>query len=269
MSEREAFEKWYSEQHYLGDHKTAAQRAWQAAYRAGIAAERERCARVCESFLGGYNAASENAERYRAQDDRVRQCAAAIRRDEYGGDGSPLCNYEHAAIRTMRPDWDAPEEFGAYFVSDRGGDLLVPCPYGKPGDRLWVRETHLFMRQGRAIAYRANLDAVDAAGLGAMYGGWKPAIHLPRLRSRITLEITDVRVERLQEISGKDIVAEGAVERPHNDDYFGRCPVSAFDGKVYLDLLSLWAAGWDSINAKRAPWSSNPWVWAISFRRLP
>jgi hypothetical protein len=49
----------------------------------------------------------------------------------------------------------------------------------------------------------------------------------------------------------------------------GPYPVSAFDGKVYLDLLSLWAAGWDQINGKRAPFASNPWVWVISFRRVP
>lgn len=76
-----------------------------------------------------------------------------------------------------------------------------------------------------------------------------------------------MRVERLQQIIAKDILAEGAVSRPH-DDQFGHNPVSAFDGCVYLDLISLWAKGWDSINAKRAPWSSNPYVWVVEFKRI-
>jgi hypothetical protein len=91
---------------------------------------------------------------------------------------------------------------------------------------------------------------------------------MPRWACRLVLEVSAVRVERLQEISAKDILAEGAVLRAH-DDQFGHTPVSAFDGMCYMDLKSLWAAGWDSINAKRAPWASNPFVWVITFRRLP
>lgn len=62
------------------------------------------------------------------------------------------------------------------------------------------------------------------------------------------------------------VAAEGAVARAHHDQ-FGLCPVSAFDGKTYLDLLTLWAAGWDA-NGKRAPWASNPRVWVRTFRRV-
>ena len=72
---------------------------------------------------------------------------------------------------------------------------------------------------------------------------WRPSIHMPRWASRITLKIVSVRVERVQEISRADEIAEGTP-----------------DG-MFFDCL------WDSINAKRAPWSSNPWVWVIEFRK--
>lgn len=151
----------------------------------------------------------------------------------------------------------------------------VACPYGVPGDQLWVRETlrthehfgfplgecpQIKPLQGRVWSYAAD-NLPD-------HTGSRPSIHMPRWASRITLEVVNVRVERLQDISSKDIIAEGAVDRPHVDQ-FGMNPVSAFDGKVYLDLRSLWAAGWDSINDSRAPWSSNPWVWVLEFKRCP
>ena len=177
--------------------------------------------------------------------------------------------------------------------NDYSGDAVI-SPYGIPGDRLWVRETWKYSdwtEDGYPfIGYRAD----DARVLHEQYPEdwgqrladtwadlsvpenynidnratdrrWRPGIHMPRWACRLVLEVTVVRVERLQAISAKDIIAEGAVLRAH-DDQFGHNPVSAFDGKVYLDLKSLWAAGWDSINAKRAPWSSNPWVWVIEFR---
>jgi hypothetical protein len=84
------------------------------------------------------------------------------------------------------------------------------CPYGDIGDRLWVKETHI-RRENRAI-YFADLDPVEAAGMGGMYGGWKPSIFMFRKHSRITLEITDVRAERLQDINDDDVLAEGIQE---------------------------------------------------------
>lgn len=157
----------------------------------------------------------------------------------------------------------------------------VGCPYGMPGDQLWVREIlQRFNGQPKPTAqYRADITGVvgrnsphGAAANGAALW-WSeravvPSIHMPRWACRLTLEVTAVRVERLQEISGKDIEAEGAVLRPHYiEGLEGPNPVSAFDGKVYLDLKSLWAAGWDSINTKRGySWESNPWVWVIEFK---
>lgn len=153
------------------------------------------------------------------------------------------------------------------------------CPYGVPGDRLWVREAHAINPKLPASMHTAE-TALDRhvryrADGGEPWNSWRPSIHMPRWASRILLEVTDVRVERVGEISPKDIMAEGAVLRSHDVDAFAivggnpKCPVSAFDGCVYPDLKSLWASGWDSINAKRGyGWADNPWVWAVTFRVL-
>jgi hypothetical protein len=145
-------------------------------------------------------------------------------------------------------------------------------------DRLWVKETSYIAPVGfgdrdlcnatdydgqrRVVGYLASMDG-DSERCATDYGVKKsPAIFMPRWASRITLDITDVRIERLWKLDKAAVIAEGAVSGSHND-----LPVSAFDGKVYLDLCSLFAAGWDSINAKRATWDSNPWVCVVTFKR--
>ncbi len=121
-------------------------------------------------------------------------------------------------------------------------------PYGTIGDHLWVREAWGMCKYGHL--YRADCeipkDLEDVK--------WHPSIHMPRRLCRLTLEITEVRVQRLQEIIGPDIKAEGT---PGTHD------ISDMDN---LDRM-LFEKIWDSINGKRAPWASNPWVWAITFRR--
>lgn len=100
---------------------------------------------------------------------------------------------------------------------------------------------------------------------------WRSATTMPAWAARLWLRIDVVRVERVQDINAKDIVAEGAVARAHHSEAFAmigqnpRCPVG-HDGVCYPDLRSLWAARWDAINAKRGhPWASNPWVWVYTF----
>lgn len=156
-------------------------------------------------------------------------------------------------------------------------DNFKLCPYGQPGDRLWVKETFTVMSVcgGAAqVAYRARLP--EGKTLAQTDGGvdiidldrdsikeeqalrfndcerWQSPRFMPRWASRITLEITKVRVERVQEIGGSDAEDEGF------SNQFG-------DKEIALnDFISIW----DSINAKRGfPWSSNPWVWVIEFRR--
>ncbi len=133
----------------------------------------------------------------------------------------------------------------------------INCPFGRPGDRLWVRETfslggkwkdgHLHEDGEQRFVYRADHRQQCCDSLYR----WRPSIHMPRWASRITLEITDVRVERLQEISEEDAMSEGMVE---SEDF---TPKGAFK------------ALWNSLAKPGAQWADNPWVWCISFRRLP
>ena len=122
------------------------------------------------------------------------------------------------------------------------------CPYGQPGGRLWVRETWGKLDMGSAC-YRADDEAAVPAD-----GRWRPSIHMPRWASRLTLEVTEVRVQRLQEISEEDALAEGIP--PRTDDHVLAVP-------RFRTL-------WESINGERpgCSWESNPWVWCVSFRRV-
>ncbi|MGA4275635.1 hypothetical protein ACI2VH_02630 [Ralstonia nicotianae] len=144
-------------------------------------------------------------------------------------------------------------------------DWLARCPYGQPGDRLWVREA--FMHEPADYCWEASVSIpvrpattiyrADSDPRGEAKGcGWKPSIHMPRALSRITLEITGVRVERLQEINEEDARAEGV--GPLRSDGRMRNGTPAIDG--YADL-------WESINGAGS-WAVNPWVWVVEFRRV-
>lgn len=146
---------------------------------------------------------------------------------------------------------------------DTADDHWHACPYGQPGDRLWVRET---WAQPAALDpgptfYRADYPAC-AAGFTNLPPAdeitWKPSIHMFRKHSRILLEITGVRVERLQDISETDAAAEGWVKRPG---------VSS-DPAVHVDAARDWYADlWEQINGAGS-WAANPWVWVVEFRRI-
>ena len=127
------------------------------------------------------------------------------------------------------------------------------CPYGVPGDRLWVRETHCAFERGH-VHYAADFTR-DPKGEREHGVRWTPSIHMPRWASRITLEITDVRVERLQEISEADAIAEGTA--PY------RLPVHP--AREALRHVDGYAQLWDSINGAGS-WAANPWVWVVSFK---
>lgn len=143
----------------------------------------------------------------------------------------------------------------------------IRCPYGQPGDQLWVRETWwpiggFTMRAnqrigevGAEIRYRADNQVLWREAPIEFYKTyenprrWKPSIHMFRWASRITLEVTGVRVERVQEINQQNAKAEGC------------CPTwQTSSREMFMGL-------WDSLNAKRGcGWDANPWVWAIQFR---
>ena len=128
------------------------------------------------------------------------------------------------------------------------------CPLGLPGDRLWVREKWGHREQffdRHAPAAGPFIYAADGAPAGAKFFPWKTSLHMPRVASRLLLEITHVRAERVTHISTEDAAAEGCpVEQRHD-------PVAWFQGV------------WDQYNAGAAcSWQHDPWVWRISFRRI-
>lgn len=185
--------------------------------------------------------------------------------------------------------------FGQAFGNDGQFEKMISqyCPYGQVGDRLWVRETFKYMDLGhRTVGYRADPKRTCVKNGFIPIGNWKPAIHMPKAFTRIWLEITGIRVERLQEITWKDCKAEGIRLK---DCY----PTG--QGKK-LDMPLEFAKLWDSINAKwrrvynrelkiyefrQYPWSDigakpipkttmyperyhcvpNPWVWVIEFNK--
>ncbi|TWI69016.1 hypothetical protein IP91_00081 [Pseudoduganella lurida] len=124
------------------------------------------------------------------------------------------------------------------------------CPYGQPGDRLWVRETWGFNPDHPGIiahvCYRAD-PGHEHDGIT-----WKPSIHMPRAASRILLEIVSVRVERLQDTSRGDAMDEGCP--------FPNMAQGADPRQWYAEL-------WENINGAGS-WAANPWVWALEFRRI-
>ncbi len=138
---------------------------------------------------------------------------------------------------------------------DDNSSEKIKCPYGAPGDQLWVRETFaltgdnaspIVHPQHGGVAWRAT-DHPNAFK-------WKPSIFMPRWASRITLEVVSVRVERLNEISEKDAMAEGVNWK----DHAGLASKTA--KKLYRDL-------WESINDPGS-WEANPFVWVIEFKRV-
>ncbi len=146
------------------------------------------------------------------------------------------------------------------------GSLFYRCPYGQPGDRLWVRETFQRFSDDGEIMYRA--DPVSFQAMNELKcdecqeARWRPSIHMPRWASRILLEVASVRVERLNEISEADAIAEG-VQPTGGGRYWlgaeGLTPRGAARD-AYRDL-------WESINGAGA-WDKNPWVWVVEFKRI-
>lgn len=136
------------------------------------------------------------------------------------------------------------------------------CKFGKVRDHLWVRETWQTHCDLDGIS-PSNLPVNSAIQYPATYDGWvskrRPSIHMPRLVSRITLEITGVRVERLQDISEGDALAEGVNEWARGacakDNPYGFGPIE------YFELL------WSQINGRQS-WYANPFVWVIEFKRI-
>lgn len=196
-------------------------------------------------------------------------------------------------VPERRPDWSRPGVDGIAFyrgktlvqtVAERSidiyqDDLAKMCPYGAPGDRLWVRETWRVRDAAESdIDYLADASTRRflTEGDAAWWKRWRghsfrkdgepkfcPSIYMPRWASRITLDVTSVRVQRLHDISEEDARAEGAEREDGCADCAPRwdptCPECG-------DYRSAFAALWRSINGPES-WAANPWVWRISFSR--
>ncbi|GKW27807.1 hypothetical protein AB6D34_09215 [Pectobacterium brasiliense] len=166
-------------------------------------------------------------------------------------------------------------------------EKVYRCPYGEVGDRLWVRETWSLLGNEDACPIDWNDNLVKGGGVDAariyrasceqkpgdyglwsipddadwkphtddmkFEGAWTPSIHMPRWASRITLEITDVRVERLNDISEEDAKAEGCINSLH------------LQGGRFANENFAWL--WQSIYGAES-WDANPWVWVIVFKRI-
>ena len=154
-------------------------------------------------------------------------------------------------------------------AADPTTDSAIRCPFGIPGDQLWVKETHYIdtpfvnvpkeKPEGfdmRDVYYRADGECCQQIPECQCFDvgkpKWRPSIFTNRWLSRIQLKVTDVRAERLNEISEEDALADGGWR--YSNWPVHKSPVSSF-----CNL-------WDSINADKHPWESNPWVWVVEFR---
>lgn len=145
----------------------------------------------------------------------------------------------------------------------------IQCPFGQPGDRLWLRESFALRtdvvatdlaKALRYIRYRADRDGADLRSEWHNFGsGWRSLTTMPRWASRLTLEVVNVRVQRAQEISDDNARSEG-VEMFDPTTVYASLAVCSRSARTWFSAL------WDSTNGKRAPWSNNPWVWAATVR---
>ena len=144
----------------------------------------------------------------------------------------------------------------------------VTCPYGKPGDRLWVRETFGYHDSHDDVVF-FKTDTIGHLP-NPFVATWKPSIHMPRKFSRITLEICSIRVERLQVISEADARAEGMSVLPLQDASDPSAWWQSEPGKHQArSPKQSFRLLWNTINAERGyGWDTNPFVWVIEFRRM-
>jgi len=213
------------------------------------------------------------------------------------------------------PDGITPSQYGIL----AGDGMGFPCPYGVPGDRLWVRETWIpdppqdgswdyeVFTDGKVFnfdalpkSYKNPKHVIYKSSWGDIGFKWHPSIHMPRWASRITIEITDVRVQRVQEISEEDAIAEGieylfskedcltvagligSKQEDHGyKNYLWHGDFGSYGGgnkqsdswpyqySGYKSARDSYSSLWEKINAKRGyGWDINPWVWCLSFRVL-
>jgi hypothetical protein len=185
-------------------------------------------------------------------------------RRKRGASSSRPTNWGHfVAVEHGSNWWPYHSEDGESILVD-GVERPMRCPYGKPGDRLWVREKWTYEGESLDAARASHEDMMPGLSGGIDYYAsesipeifprWYPSIHMPRWASRITLEITGARMERLQDMGNADAIAEGA-------------PDSLRELTKTSRPLAWFIRLWESINGPAA-WDANPWVWVIEFKRI-
>lgn len=184
------------------------------------------------------------------------------------------------------PDWSCPGVDGLRFFGMTFAEtlldgrppyppeLLERCPYGAPGDRLWVRETWQSWRQTSFERNEWEIEEdtdrlrgshIEYAATSKSVGPWRPSIFMPRWASRITLVNTEVRLQRLHDITEEDAEAEGVEFFDGMYEAADLHRSAKLAGCSHEDARAWFAWAWDHINGDRAPWVTNPWVWAVSF----
>ncbi len=166
-----------------------------------------------------------------------------------------------------RWSWHGWEDDSAIFTRNdkQGGGLYVKCPYGKPGDLIWVRETFASVHNPETnsfshFVYKADRDPLHN------FIKWKPCIHMPKVASRIWLEIVSITVQRLDDITQEEAEQEGVLLLQFDET-----------GKLYKDYLNerlgltspiaSFMSLWTAINGVQSR-KNNPWVWVIGFRKV-
>lgn len=201
---------------------------------------------------------------------------------------------DRTALFMLSGNRDPDGDVMKYHAMAAGPGLEVPafysCPYGVPGDRLWVRETwgevahidggnptrekfvHVKGPDERCIIYREEAEQHGFEWIGeSPEDRWRSPLRMPRWASRITLEVTGVRVQRLQDMTEVDAIDEGAMTLPNRPTYEAECAAERAAGRIKPPLgdspLKRFASLWEQINGAGS-WAANPWVWVIEFKRI-
>jgi hypothetical protein len=179
-------------------------------------------------------------------------------------------------------DFTAIDDYVSIICESSGCEAEIDCPYGQPGDVLWVRESlQIFKRPGLYEAYRYADGEVrvweherpeydEGATVKIDWSKVKktPSIHVPKKYCRLFLQIKSVRVERLQDITEADAIAEG-IEQVDTDR--GGAPIwKNYEGKgihIWMSPVNSYQSLWEKINGPES-WEVNPWVWVVEFERI-
>jgi hypothetical protein len=177
-------------------------------------------------------------------------------------------------LMSSRIDDDSGNVLHAVFEYTMGEHEAFPCPFGRPGDQLWVKETFCnIAHAGYDPVYFYRADGEDKPHY---VKHWKPSIFCSRKASRITLDILSLRVERLQQISEEDAIAEGAKRNDAPGEewdgtYLTQRFIDGIEGsqndEPHGSAREWYRSIWETING-RGSWDKNPWVWVIEFNRV-